>query len=107
MEHLPQQCLKIEEDRSFAGDEMIIPYKGNIAGNRKQHNPKKLNQWGFKFLVRAGTSGMVYELFLSEGAKKNSGLRFTEWEENYLGVSGKTVLRMQNFYQSTTVYSVL
>ncbi|XP_022823400.1 piggyBac transposable element-derived protein 3-like isoform X3 [Spodoptera litura] len=47
MEHVHQQCLKLEEERSFAIDEMIIPYKGKKAGNRKQYNPKKTPQMGF------------------------------------------------------------
>ncbi|XP_050552257.1 uncharacterized protein LOC126911111 [Spodoptera frugiperda] len=59
MEYIRKQCLKIEEERSFAIDEMIIPYKGKKAGSRRQYMPKKPNKWGFKFLVRAGTSGMV------------------------------------------------
>lgn len=39
IEHVRQRCLEIEEERSFAIDEMIIPYKGKKAGNKKQYNP--------------------------------------------------------------------
>lgn len=94
MEHVRQQCLKLEEERSFAVDEMIIPYKGKKAGNRKQYNPKKPHKWGFKFLVRAGTSGMVYDFFAFDGANTFQRVQFTEWEQNYLGVGGKTVVRL-------------
>lgn len=94
MTHIRQGCLKVEEERSFAVDEMIIPYKGKKAGNRKQYNPKKPHKWGFKFLVRAGTSGMVYDFFAYDGANTFQGVPFTEWEQNYLGVGGKTVVRL-------------
>lgn len=94
MNYVRQQCLKVKEERSFAVDEMIIPYKGKKSGNRKQYNPKKPHKWGFKFLVRAGTSGMVYDFFPYDGANTFRGVKFTEWEQNYLGVGGKTVVTL-------------
>ncbi|XP_045495949.1 piggyBac transposable element-derived protein 3-like [Colias croceus] len=94
MAYIRNQCLKIEEERSFAIDEMIIPYKGKKAGSRRQYMPKKPNKWGFKFLVRAGTSGMVYDFFAYDGANTFQGIQFSKWEEDYLGVGGKTVLRL-------------
>lgn len=96
MEHVRQKCLKIEEERSFAVDEMIIPYKGKKAGNRRQYNPKKPHKWGFKFQVRAGTSGMVYDFFAYDGSNTFHNVKFTDWEEDYLGVGGKTVVRLCN-----------
>lgn len=82
IEHVRKQCLKIEEERSFAIDEMIIPYKGKKAGHRKQYIPKKPHKWGFKFLVRAGTSGMVYDFFAYDGSNTFQNIQFTEWEED-------------------------
>lgn len=78
MEHVRQQCLKLEEEHSYAIDEMIIPYKGKKAGSRKQYNPKKPHRWGFKFLVRAGTSGMVYDFFAYDGASTFQNVNFTD-----------------------------
>jgi hypothetical protein len=94
MDYVRKQCLTIEEERSFSIDEMIIPYKGKKAGSRRQYMPKKPNKWGFKFFVRAGTSGMVYDFFAYDGANTFRGVQFTEWEEDFLGVGGKTVLRL-------------
>ncbi|KAI8428947.1 hypothetical protein MSG28_007558 [Choristoneura fumiferana] len=76
IEYVHKQCLKIEEERSFAIEEMLIPYKCKKAGHRKQYNPKKPHKWGFKFL----------------------DVQFTEWEENYLGVGAKTVVRRVKLY---------
>jgi hypothetical protein len=107
MEHVRQQCLRIEEERSFAVDEMIIPYKGKKAGGRKQYNPKKPHKWGFKFLVRAGTSGMVYDFFAYDGSHTFQKDKFTDWEEEYLGVGGKTVVKLCRTISSpilSTVY---
>lgn len=106
MEHVRQQCLKLEEERSFAIDEMIIPYKGKKAGNRRQYNPKKPHKWGFKFQVRAGTSGMVYDFFAYDGANTFNNVKFSDWEEDYLGVGGKTVVRLCNTISNPALCTV-
>ncbi|KAH9644135.1 hypothetical protein HF086_010350 [Spodoptera exigua] len=49
MEYIRKQCLKIEEERSFAIDEMIIPYKGKKAGSRRQYMPKNLTNGVLSF----------------------------------------------------------
>ncbi|KAI8432626.1 hypothetical protein MSG28_013612 [Choristoneura fumiferana] len=54
------------------------------AGHRKQYNPKKPHKWGFKFL----------------------DVQFTEWEENYLGVGGKTVVRLCKTISNPTLCTV-
>ena len=43
----------------------------------RQNNPKK--NWGFKTLVRAGNSGMMYDFYLYAG--KNEALE-TEYERS-------------------------
>lgn len=106
MEHVRQQCLKLEEERSFAVDEMVIPYKGKKAGKRRQYNPNKPHKWGFKFQVRAGTSGMVYDFFPYDGADTFQNVKFTEWEEDYLGVGGKTVVRLCKTISNPTLSTV-
>ncbi|KAI8432624.1 hypothetical protein MSG28_013610 [Choristoneura fumiferana] len=76
------------------------------AGHRKQYNPKKPHKWGFKFLVRAGTSGMVYDFFAYDGSNSFQDVQFTEWEENYLGVGGKTVVRLCKTISNPTLCTV-
>ncbi|KAJ0172670.1 hypothetical protein K1T71_011809 [Dendrolimus kikuchii] len=64
VEQIRQNCLKIEEENRFSIDEMVIPYKGTKAGKKRQYNPRKLRKWGFKNLVRAGASGVIYDFLL-------------------------------------------
>lgn len=87
------QCLSVEEKRAFSVDEMIIPYKGKKAGSRRQHNPNKPHKWGFKNLVRAGVSGIIYDFMLYAGDDTFRGIQF-EPEEEHLGVGAKTVLAL-------------
>lgn len=54
MEKIRQNCLKTEEEEQYSIDEMMMPYKGKKAGNRRQYLPNKPKKWGFKNFVRAG-----------------------------------------------------
>jgi hypothetical protein len=47
-------------------DEQIIPSKTKCSAIR-QYNPKKPKKWGFKNLVRAGASGLMYDFHIYEG----------------------------------------
>ncbi|CAK1603653.1 unnamed protein product [Parnassius mnemosyne] len=94
MEHLRLNCLAIEEEKSYSIDEMMVPYKGKKAGSRRQYMPKKPTKWGFKFFVRAGNSGIVYDFFAYDGSNSFDHAEFTEWENNYLGIGGRTVIKL-------------
>ena len=37
----------------------------------RQYNPKKPHKWGFKNLMRAGQSGMIYDFFIYGGKNDN------------------------------------
>ncbi|KAF9413711.1 hypothetical protein HW555_008157 [Spodoptera exigua] len=41
MEHVRKNCLRIEPEKSFSIDEMMIPYKGTRAGSRRQYIKNK------------------------------------------------------------------
>jgi hypothetical protein len=56
-----------EENHSV--DEQIIPAKTKYSKIR-QYNPKKPIKWGFKNIVRAGSSGFMYDFYIYPG--KNS-----------------------------------
>uniref|UniRef100_A0A2H1WLC7 SFRICE_026836 n=1 Tax=Spodoptera frugiperda TaxID=7108 RepID=A0A2H1WLC7_SPOFR len=66
---------------------MVIPYKGIKAGSRRQYNPNKPSKWGFKNLVRAGVSGIIYDFLLYGGDDTFRG-------KESLGVGGKIVLAL-------------
>lgn len=58
---------RVEEENAFSINKMVIPYKGIKAGSRRQYNPNKPSKWGFKNLVRAGVSGIIYDFLLYGG----------------------------------------
>ena len=66
IENVRQQCLKIIPEESHSIDEQIIPAKTKYSGIR-QYNPKKPKKWGFKNLVRAGASGIMYDFYIYVG----------------------------------------
>ena len=66
VELVRQQCLKIIPEECHSVDEQIIPTKTKYSGIR-QYNPKKPKKWGFKNLVRAGSSGIMYDFFIYTG----------------------------------------
>ena len=77
-------CIKIEPGKSHAIDEQILPTKTKRGGGVKQCNPKKkLHKWGFKNMVRAGQSGIVYDLNIY-GGKHSAGAERCRAEESVL-----------------------
>lgn len=93
METIRQNCLKTEEETRFSIDEMVIPYKGTKAGKKRQYNPRKPRKWGFKNLVRAGASGIIYDFFMYAGNDTFEESNFTAEEES-LGWGAKAVLKL-------------
>ena len=61
-----KQCLKIIPEESHSVDEQIIPAKTRYS-NIRQYNPKKPVKWGFKNMVRAGSSGIMYDFYIYTG----------------------------------------
>lgn len=90
---LRENCLKIEHETKFSIDEMIVPYKGTRAGNRKQYIKNKPRKWGFKIFVRAGVSGFIYDFLLYGGEDTFRFHTFPENEES-LGLGAKVVLAL-------------
>ncbi|KAH9632632.1 hypothetical protein HF086_004750 [Spodoptera exigua] len=88
-----RNCLKIEEEHRYSIDEMMVPYKGTRAGNRRQYLAKKPKKWGFKMFVRAGVSGCVYDFVPYAGEDTFRYHSFTE-HENTLGVGAQVVIAL-------------
>lgn len=93
LEAVRRNCLKIEEEHRYSIDEMMVPYKGTRAGNRRQYLAKKPKKWGFKMFVRAGVSGCVYDFVPYAGEDTFRYHSFTEYE-NSLGVGAKVVIAL-------------
>ena len=57
---ISDEWVKVEPEEFQAVNEQIISCKTKRSKIR-QYNPKKPKQWGFKNLVCAGSSGMIYD----------------------------------------------
>ena len=73
-------------------DEQIIPSKTKSSSIR-QYNPKKSIKWGFKNLVRAGSSGIMYDCLVNEGKPTtNNGNDNTDYD--HLQKSAQVVAKL-------------
>ena len=66
LESVREQCIKIQPEQSHSVDEQIIPAKTRFSKIR-QYNPNKPEKWGSKNLVRAGTTGFMYDFYIYGG----------------------------------------
>ena len=71
-----KECTKVEPEKYHLIDEQIIPCKAKTSRIR-QYNPKKPHKWGFKNLVRAGVSGMMYDFFSMSGKEQTPDNEFS------------------------------
>ena len=65
--HVRETCINIEAECDNSVDKQMISAKTKYSGTR-QYNPQKPVKWGFKNFVRAASSGMIYDFFLSAGS---------------------------------------
>ena len=65
-------CIKIEPEQHHSIAEQIIPAKTKRSGRVKQYNSKKIHKWGFKNMVCASRSGIIYNFFMY-GGKHSAG----------------------------------
>ncbi|KAF0709034.1 piggyBac transposable element-derived protein 3-like, partial [Aphis craccivora] len=97
-EYFDKNCLKQEQGKQFSIDEMIIPYKGKRAGSRRQYIKSKPKKWGFKFIVRAGINGMVYDFFPYCGETTFDKFTFSNYENKYFGLGPKLIYHLRKKY---------
>jgi len=91
-----RNCLRQEQGKQFSVDEMMIPYKGKKAGSRRQYIKSKPKKWGFKFFVRSGINGMVYDFFPYSGETTFDKFTFSDYENKYFGLGPKVILALAN-----------
>lgn len=75
---------------------MMIPYKGKKAGSRRQYIKSKPKKWGFKFFVRTGINGMVYDFFPYSSETTFDKFTFSNYENKYFGLGPKVILALAN-----------
>lgn len=93
LDEIRQNCLRVEHENRFSVDEMMVPYKGKRAGNRKQYVQKKPKKWGFKVFIRAGVTGFIYDFLLYGGQDTFRNISFSEKEEKF-GLGAKVVIAL-------------
>lgn len=91
LERIRRNCSGIDQEHQQSIDEMMVPYKGTRAGKLHQYIRNKPHKWGFKLFVRAGVSGMVYDMLPYAGSDTFFDHTFTE-EEETLGLGAKVVI---------------
>lgn len=64
------RCRDLPCDEHQSIDEQVVPFKGRHRA--KQYIPSKPNKWGFKFISRASSTGLLYDFILYSG--KNTEL---------------------------------
>ena len=84
-----KQCIIIEPECFYAVDQEIIPSKARFTRIR-QYNPKKPFKWGFKNMVRAGSSGFMYKFYLYAGKEHT-----LPTEDAHLSASAQLVARLR------------
>ncbi|XP_013194243.2 piggyBac transposable element-derived protein 2-like [Amyelois transitella] len=99
LERIRKNCLSIEQEGKYSIDEMMVPYKGTRAGNRRQYMKGKPKKWGYKVFVRAGVSGLVYDFIIYGG---EDTFRFNEFTsaESTMGFGAKVVIALTKSIQN-------
>ena len=91
LERVRERCLTIEPEENHSVDEQIIPLKTKYSKVR-QYNPKKPVKWGFKNLVRAGSSGFMYDFYVYAGKDGAHQQRGNDY--NHLQKSAQVVAKL-------------
>ena len=89
IEAVRNQCIKIKPEEFQSVDEQIIPSKTRFTKIR-QYNLKKPKKWGFKNLVRAGSSGFMYNFYLYSGKETTNN----DVPYNHLQKSAQVVTKL-------------
>lgn len=89
-EMLRNQCLLIPSTYKHSVDEVMVSYKGKMAGTLRQYIANKPDKWGFKLFCRASSSGIIHDLLLYQGQSTFFNSDLSE-EEQKLPLGTKVV----------------
>ena len=65
---LRQEFLKIPQTPKQSVDEVMVRYKGKMAGNLSQYIRNKPTKWGYKLFSRASSDGIMHDMIMYQGA---------------------------------------
>uniref|UniRef100_A0A3P9KB14 PiggyBac transposable element-derived protein domain-containing protein n=1 Tax=Oryzias latipes TaxID=8090 RepID=A0A3P9KB14_ORYLA len=80
-EMLCQQCLLIPSTFKHSVDEVMVAYKGTMAGTLRQYIANKPVKWGFKLLCHASSSGLIHDLMLYQVISTFFNVAFTQQDQ--------------------------
>ena len=68
MNTLRKEFLKVQQTPKQSVDEVMVGYKGKMAGNLRQYIRNKPTKWGYKLFCRASSDGFIHDLIMYQGA---------------------------------------
>ena len=64
---LREEFLKIPQTPKQSIDEVMVEYKGNMAGYLRQYIRSKPAKWGYKLFSRASFDGIIHDMIMYQG----------------------------------------
>ena len=90
-----RQFLQVKETPQQSVDEVMVGYKGTMAGNLRQYIANKPDKFGYKLFCRASIDGFIHDVIMYQGKTTFSShpVELTEEEEEQL-LSSKIVISL-------------
>ncbi|XP_050704963.1 piggyBac transposable element-derived protein 3-like [Eriocheir sinensis] len=83
---ITKQFLRVKETPHQSVDEVMVAYKGTMAGNLRQYIANKPDKFGYKLFCRASIDGFIHDVLMYQGQTSFSShpVDLTEEEEEQL-----------------------
>ena len=106
---ITKQFLQVKATPTQSVDEVMVAYKGTMAGNLRQYIANKPDKFGYKLFCRASIDGFIHDMLMYQGETTFSShpVDLCEEEEQHL-MSSKLVLVLAKTIQdlkNTTIYA--
>ena len=90
---LREEFLKIPQTPRQSVDEVMVGYKGKMAGNLRQYIRSKPTKWGYKLFSRASSDGIIHDMIMYQGASTfpSHTVPLDEEEKKFTNLSSKVV----------------
>ena len=90
-----KQFLRVKETPQQSVDEVMVAYKGTMAGNLRQYIANKPDKFGYKLFCRASIDGFIHDVLMYQGQTTFSShpVDLNEEEEEHL-LSNRIVIAL-------------
>ena len=65
--YITKQFLEVPAMPMNSVDEVMVAYKGTMAGNLRQYIRNKPDKWGYKLFCRASVDGFIHDILMYQG----------------------------------------